>query len=405
MSRRRALRSRTFATLAVVASVAVCASVHAQMSAGRQSNPRACVSRFDAGVDYFPDKATLVDAGNARLTYHGSYKRLEVRAGVGQPGERYVLLQCGAPRPRLTGDLDGAQVVTIPIGSLFAASPTHLALLDDLSRLDVLTGIGSVRFAAGQRIEARVRNGAVVEFAPASVIDIEAVTTARPSLLMTSGVPNTDFANVRQVGVPVVANYEWLEATALGRAEWIKVMAALLNEERDATRLYAERRRRYESLRARAAVAAQRHRPTVMTGRGQRGQFTIAGGRSYVARLIADAGGRYVWDDDTASGTATVDLEAQLARAADADVWINGGGWPTRASILVDEPRYAQFKAFRTNQVWVYERRLTAAGINEYWSRGVANPDLLLADLVKILHPTLVPEHGFQWYMTVGGTR
>ena len=51
--------------------------------------------------------------------------------------------------------------------------------------------------------------------------------------------------------------------------------------------------------------------------------------------------------------------------------------------------------------MWVYERRVTPAGANDYWSRAVSHPDLVLADLVKIFHPSLVPEHEFQWYIQV----
>ena len=129
--------------------------------------------------------------------------------------------------------------------------------------------------------------------------------------------------------------------------------------------------------------------------------FVIAGGRSYVAALIKDAGGRYVWADNTAAATASVDLEAQIQRAADADVWINGGGWKSLAAMLDDEPRYSAFKAYRQGQVWVYERRETPAGGNDYWSRSVTHPDLVLADLVKIFHPQLASDHAFEWYMPV----
>jgi iron complex transport system substrate-binding protein len=138
-----------------------------------------------------------------------------------------------------------------------------------------------------------------------------------------------------------------------------------------------------------------------MTGRGARGDFVIAGGRSYVAALIRDAGGRYVWADNTAEGSATIDLEAQIRRAGNADIWINGGGWPSLAAMVKDEPRYAEFKAYRTGQVWVYERHVTAAGANDYWSRAVSHPDLVLGDLIKIFQPTLVPTHELRWYLQV----
>jgi iron complex transport system substrate-binding protein len=138
-----------------------------------------------------------------------------------------------------------------------------------------------------------------------------------------------------------------------------------------------------------------------MAGRGSRGEFVIAGGRSYVAALIHDAGGRYVWADNTATGTVTIDLEAHVRRAAGADIWINGGGWPNLGAIVQDEPRYSLFKSYRTGQVWVYEKRLTPAGANDYWSRAASHPDLILADLVKIFHPDLASQHEFQWYMRV----
>ena len=223
---------------------------------------------------------------------------------------------------------------------------------------------------------------------------------AKPSLL-TSGTSNATLAVIRNAGIPVVANTEWLEPTALGRAEWVKYMALFLNEERKAQQLHAAMKQRYRSLSARATALPEAERPLIMTGRSTRGMFVIAGGHSYVASLIKDAGGRYAWPDNAGVSSATVDLESQIQRAADADIWINGGGWKSLPAMLEDEPRYGAFKAYRNQQVWVYERRQTPDGRNDYWSRGVAHPDVILADLVHIFHPRLTPGHVFEWYMPV----
>jgi iron complex transport system substrate-binding protein len=276
-----------------------------------------------------------------------------------------------------------------------------LSLLADLQRFDVLTGVSSKQYLIGDEILKHAGRAQVREFAPASTIDTELVVSQRPSLLMTGAASSAELSVLRQAGIPVVANHEWLEPTALARAEWLKYMAAFLNEEKAGQRLYTDMKGRYRALSARALAVPDAQKPTVMTGRGSRGEFVIAGGRSYVATLIRDAGGRYVWTDNASTGSATVDLEAQLTRAANADIWINGGGWPNLGAIVKDEPRYAAFKAYRTGQVWVYERRVNAAGANDYWSSGVSHPDLVLADLVKIFHPTLVPQHQFQWYLQV----
>lgn len=385
----------------LVASALVCAAQANSVRPVLENVTRGCVDTFDAAADYFPDKATVEDAVNFSVTYHRSYKVVNVRTSAAGSRERYVLVQCGTPVPPLRGELAGAQVARVPITSLYSSSTTHLALLMELGRLDVLTGVATKRFLTGDEILQRASSGDVREFSPANVIDAELVVSQRPSLLMTGGSVSGELNVIRQAGIPVVANHEWLEPTALARGEWVKYMALFLNEEREAQRRYSDVKGRYQALRAKATAVADAKKPTVMTGRGTRGEFVISGGQSYVAALIRDAGGRYVWADNTATASETIDLEAQLVRAGSADIWINGGGWPTLASMVKDEPRYGLFKAYRTGQVWVYERRVNLAGANDYWSRAVSRPDLILADLVKIFHPTLVPQHEFQWYVQV----
>ena len=387
--------------------VIVCALMLARPTAGGRvvaaNRTEGCVESFDAATDYFPDKATIEDATNFRVQYRKSYKVVTVsEAYAGGPPERYLLVQCGAPAPSLLGDLAGAQVVTVPIASLFAFSPTHLSPLVDLDRVDLLTGVAQLAGVDSPPIQARIKDGKIVEFAKMGlVIDVERVVTAKPAIFMTGGSSNAALSVIRNAGIPVVANTEWLEPTALARAEWLKYMALFLNEERKAGSVYRTMKERYRALSARATAMPVTDRPLIMTGRSTRGTFVIAGGRSYVGALIEDAGGRYAWADHTGVGTASVDLEAEIRRASNADIWINGGGWASLAAMLEDEPRYAELKAYRQGQVWVYERRQTSTGANDYWSRSVTHPDLILADLVKIFHPSLLPGRPFEWYMRV----
>lgn len=384
------------ASLIAVATATAAASAQIQ----QQNVTRGCVEKFDAAVDYFPDKVTIEDARNFRVEYRRSYKVVTVPESYpGGPLERYVLVQCGAPRPPISGELSGAQVVTVPVTSLYSASTTHLPLLVDLGRLDVLTGVSNLEWLVGDEILAHAKSAKVTQFAAKSVVDVELVVGGKPGAFMTGGTTPPSLSVVRGAGIPVVANVEWLESTALGRAEWLKYMAVFLNEERSATRLFSEMKGRYRALSARAN--AQPTKPLVMTGRSDHGRFTISGGQSYVAKLIDDAGGRYTWADNTATGAPQVDLEAQVQRSATADIWINGGGWKSLASMVEDEPRYGAFKAVRNGQIWVYERRQQPNGANDYWTRSVSRPDLVLADLIKIFHPSLMREHAFEWYMQV----
>ncbi len=392
------------ACAALAASCALIAAVSTREIGASSTNlTRGCVEKFDAAADYFPEKAAIEDAAIFSVEYRRSYKVITVKDVSDRgSGDRYVLAQCGTPAPPLVGDLAGAQVVTVPVTSLFAFSTTNLPLLVDLERVDVLTGVAQFDAVVSREVKARIDTAKVVEFARVGlVIDVERVVTVKPSLLLAGSTSGATLAVIRSAGVPVVDNSEWLESTALGRAEWLKYLAVFLNEEHKAQSVYSAMKNRYRSLSMRATAAPESERPLVMTGRSTRGLFTIAGGRSYVAALIRDAGGRYAWADNAAVGIASVDLEAQIRHAADADVWINGGGWNSLADMLKDEPRYSAFKAYRQGHVWVYERSVRPGSVNDYWSRSVTHPDLVLADLIKIFHPTLVPDHAFEWYSPV----
>jgi iron complex transport system substrate-binding protein len=392
-------RWRVGAAVGVAACAAVVAAPRARAADPSANLTTGCVQTFDAARDYFPDKVALEDAANFTVEYRRSYKIVTVKEPyAGGPPERYVLVQCGAPPPPRRGELAGAQLVTVPARSLFCASITQLPLLVDLGRLDVLTGVSRMTDLVGEAMTARRASGLVREFAPASVIDAELVVSSRPSLVMAGTAASAAFSVIRAAGVPVVFNSEWLESTALARAEWLKYMALFLNEERAAQSVYGAMKARYRALRSGATAQPPARWPLVMTGRSTHGTFVIAGGRSYVAAMIADAGGRYAWADNPASGNASVDLEAEIRRAANADVWINGGGWSSLAAMLEDEPRYAEFKAYRQGQVWVYDSPATGSGGTDYWSRSVTRPDLVLGDLIGIFHPSLSPGRPFEWY-------
>src|SRR5436190_12724828 len=150
---RRSVRALLIRNLAcpLVALLAGAASAAAVASAAQErvAKPapanltRGCVQQYDAAKDYFPDKVTVEDAVSFAVTYHRSFKVVQVKTGTEGAVERYVLVQCGTPAPPLKGDLAAAEVVTVPITSLYSASPTHLSSLVDLQRLDVLTGVSS----------------------------------------------------------------------------------------------------------------------------------------------------------------------------------------------------------------------------------------------------------------------
>jgi iron complex transport system substrate-binding protein len=133
---------RFWVSLTMSAWLPVAATACAAHPATSALHDRDCITDFRAGTDYFPDKSTVLDATNFTLTYHDSYQVPTVQQPYpqGRP-ESYVLVRCGAPTPALTGNLAGAQPITVPVASLYSTSSTQLGMITELDRADVVTGV------------------------------------------------------------------------------------------------------------------------------------------------------------------------------------------------------------------------------------------------------------------------
>ncbi|MBA9002598.1 iron complex transport system substrate-binding protein [Actinomadura cellulosilytica] len=358
-----------------------------------------CVREYDAGKDYFPVKQEIRHATNFTLRYAKNYQVITVKQpSPGAAPQTYVLVRCGTPAPRLEGALKGATVVQTPVRTLFSGSTTHLPFITELGVLDRLKGVAAAGLITSPQVRAQVRAGKVVEYADVTgeQVNTEKVIGARPDVLMTDGRENPAYGPLRQAGVRIVANAEWQETTALGRAEWIKFVAALTGTEATASETFDKVAAAYRALAGRVRTAEP---VTVLPGQMFQGQWAIPNGESFMARLIRDAGGTYAWAGTKGTGSMTLDLEAVLAEARDAEVWLpQMNEWKTLADVTEADPRYAEFAAFRSGRVWPANKALGPGGGNDLYERGVVRPDLILADLVAILHPDLMPNHSFTFY-------
>ncbi|WP_254792695.1 ABC transporter substrate-binding protein [Streptomyces sp. CC77] len=362
-----------------------------------------CIRDFDPDKDYFPVKSTVEHARNFTLRYEKSYQVLTVKEPFpkGKP-ESYVLVKCGAPKPKLTGDLASAQQVTVPVTSLYSASTTHLPLLTETGTLDVLTGVASVAPISSAEVLDRVKAGKVTEYAKDRTLNAETVIGAKPDVLMTQGTDDPQYPKLRQAGIAVVANAEWLEPSPLGRAEWVKAMAALTGAEKQAGEVFDTIEGDYREVAGKGARAAKAGRPVeVLPGTMYQGTWYMPAGGSYAAQLIKDAGGTYPWAGEKGTGNVQLNFEAVYAKGGEAPIWIADQQWRSTADAVKADSRYGRLKALSAGAVWTNTKALGPGGGNDYFERGVLRPDLVLADLFALMHPEQAKDHTFTFYQPV----
>lgn len=359
-----------------------------------------CLTSYDPTVDYFPDKVTFNHAEGIKVEYHGSYKTVTVNEPVqGAAPETYVLVQCGAT-PELPTELAAAQRVDIPVKRVVTSSSTQLPAFELLEVADSVVGVESPQLVWSEAISQRISSGAIVGVGnDAGGLNVETIAAAEPDVFISSGTPDPTHDKLRELKIPVFGNAEWLESSPLGRAEWLKFTALLTNTETKANEVFTTIETDYEAVRSK--VTGVTERPSVVTGAPFQGEWYRAGGRSYVAQLLSDAGMSYIFADDQSNGSQPVAIETMLEAAIDADLWVNAdytGKWASVADIGADDSRLLELKAAKEGKVYNPVVRINAAGGNDYWQQGVVRPDLVLRDLAKIAHPELFADDEFVFY-------
>jgi len=353
-----------------------------------------CVQNYRSDVDYFPNKVTLTDAQGFTVTYHRHYKIVSVNRPWrdAKTQFQYVLVQCGTPTPE---GFKPEQIVQIPVRSVVALSTTHFVPLQRLGVLDRLVGISQFKDVTTPAVNEKIQANQLVEVGSISNLNLEKVLERSPDLVTTFGTGDLQrdaHPKLLEAGLKVAIVAEYMESTPLGQAEWIKFLAPFFNREAEAERVFADVRQRYQAIAAKAKNVTTQ--PTVFSGFDRKGR-----GDSYVAQFIQDAGAQYLWADAKTPGSVQLNFEQVYDRAAQAQYWIvNAHNLKTRTEIVAADPRYQNFAALRSGNVFSPTARVNAQGGNDYWQSGIANPDVILADLVKIFHPGLLPEHQFVYY-------
>ena len=123
------------------------------------------------------------------------------------------------------------------------------------------------------------------------------------------------------------------------------------------------------------------------------GSWFMASTESYVARLIADAGGDYIYKKNTSNRSLPIDLEEAYMLTAQADMWLNAGSAASLGELKSQFPKFANTRCVRNGAVYNCNKRLNVAGGNDYWESGVVQPDVVLHDLIAIMHPEALDEN------------
>lgn len=330
--------------------------------------------------------------GYKTVTVHQAWKNKD-----GSPPKpiQYILLKKGQTAP---ANLSGFVQVQTPIQKIICLSTTHIPFVAMLGESEKIVGLSGCKYISNPSVRNNIKLGKIQEVGQENGINLEIILNLQPDAVMaySSGESDNGYQQLLRAGLKVALNSEYLEETPLGKAEWIKFVAAFFDKEKQADSLFDEIEKSY--IETSQLAKNQVNKPTAFLNIPYGNTWYMAGGKSFAARLLADAGAMYVLAKDTANGSVPMSIEAVFQYAQKADFWLNVSDFNTLQELKNADNRFIEFTALQKGNVFNNNKKVNENGGIEYWELGVAHPDIVLKDLVKIFYPNLLPKYELYFY-------
>jgi iron complex transport system substrate-binding protein len=265
----------------------------------------------------------------------------------------------------------------IVLSSIFAG------FLSELNARDLIVGLDDTRFINDSGLIQRIAEKKLIAVKSGSNLLREAILGLHADILVHSGfgeLSEKDLTWLNSQGVVVLTCNNYLESNPLGRAEWVKLFGILANKKDEAFELFEKIAFEYEDIKS-----SNKSGLRVMAGALYSGVWDVPSGNSYIAQLIEDAGGDYVWKAFEGVGKKSLTLEQVLSDAKNAAIWINPGHFDSYDALIKSEKRYAFFKPYQQKRIFNNNLWINKHGGNAYWEKGAVRPDIILKDLKQIM--------------------
>lgn len=343
----------------------------------------------------FPVKITPRYAQGFHLDYREGYVLAEIQdpQTEGSTLFRYAFV----PRGTQPKDIPAEYTqIEIPIRSVICMTSLQLSNFIKLDALDKVVGITSTRHLFNREMNERLAAGKTAKIGIEGNFDTEIIMSMNPDLILISPFKRGGYEAMKEVGIPLLPHLGYKELTPLGQAEWIRFIGFLIGREAEANAKFAAIEQRYNELKERTAAGKIKKRPVVFSGEMRGGNWYAVGGNSFLAQLFKDAGADYFLRDDHRSGGVVLDFETVYNQADQADYWRIVNSYPgtfTYQALQEQDERYADFKAFKEKGIIYCNMKDTP-----FYESMPTEPEVVLADLLHIFHPDLLPEHTPVYY-------
>ncbi len=316
-----------------------------------------------------------------------NYTELRVLSEDANKSSIFYLVNKDIEIPKILKD---KQIIRTPVERVICLSTTHIAFIDLLEETSKIVGIAGVNNVYNKKILQAVTDKTIFDVGYDQSLDYERIIRLKPDLVTIfdlNGSSTPALNKLKALKIPVVVINEYSEQSILGQTEWLKFFAEFFEKSTFAENIVDSISSNYNNYKNLANKATTQ--PSVLLNMPWKGVWYMPGKNSNVAQLISDAGGNYSWKNFGDLRNYPTDIANVFVKSNNSEFWLNSGQAINYKDIAIVDKRLTKFASFKNKKIFNRNKRLSAAGGNDYMESGVIHPDIILLDIIKILHPEL----------------
>lgn len=286
-------------------------------------------------------------------------------------------------------------IVRTPLESNVVFTAPHCQLMYELGCKNAITGVCDKDYINIPDIKERVKlsdgkastsdtDKVIIDCGSSMQPDIERIIALKPEGLFISPFENSGgYGKLDKLHIPIIETADYMETSPLGRAEWMKFDGLLFKSEERSDSLFSSIEKEYLALKAEAAKLPQGL--SILTERKMGSVWYVPGGKSTMGILLKDANAKYIFADDTHSGSLAYGPERILSKGTQVDVWAFkyfGGKALSKNDLLAEYEGYKVLKAFNSNSIYQVD-----TSTQPYFELTSFHPEILLREFIILAHP------------------
>lgn len=285
-------------------------------------------------------------------------------------------------------------IVRTPLESNVVFTAPHCQLMYELGCKNAITGVCDKDYINIPDIKERVKlsdgkastsdtDKVIIDCGSSMQPDIERIIALKPEELFISPFENSGgYGKLDKLHIPIIETADYMETSPLGRAEWMKFYGLLFKSEERSDSLFSSIEKEYLALKAEAAKLPQGL--SILTERKMGSVWYVPGGKSTMGILLKDANAKYIFADDTHSGSLAYGPERILSKGTQIDVWAFkyfGGKALSKSDLLAEYEGYKVLKAFNSNSIYQVD-----TSTQPYFELTSFHPEILLREFIILAH-------------------